>query len=159
MFPRYNILKFENDGQSVVGNLNRTNQGKEKWIDNNYVGSLLKRYDIAFGRWFKEDDLWRFRFDENESKKLSLAVGELVYAIDGYWGERIELVYDKNLSWIDSSFKAEENWDHDHCSICWAPISEHVNTNYFLSSGKNPVCAECYENHVKTRDVSFVPSV
>jgi len=159
MFPKYKIVKFENYGQSVVGELNRTNQGKEKWIANNYVGSLLKEHNFAFGRWFKEDDLWRFRFDENESEKLSLATGELIYAIDGYWGERIELVYDKNLAWLSSIFNEEKSWDHDHCAICWATISEHQNSNYFLSSGKHPVCAVCCENHVKAKDISFVPIV
>lgn len=159
MFPKYKIVKIEDNGQSVVGNLNRTNQGKEKWIDKNYVGSLLKGHDIAFGRWFKEDDLWRFRFDENESEKLSLVIGELVYAVDGYWGERIELVYNKNLSWANSIFKAEGNWDHDHCLICWGSISEQENTNYFIGNKKHSVCAECYENHVKATDISFVSSV
>ena len=159
MFPKFTIIKVESNSKAVIGKLDRIFQGKEKWIDDNYIGALLNGSVIAFGRWFKEKSFWRFQFNADDSNKLSLNTGATVYAIDGYWGERIEIVYSTQIDWKKEIFKSKKNWDHEHCAICWAKISEFENTEYYLGGGSYPVCKKCYKNYVLLKVISFVPSV
>jgi len=160
IYPEYTI-KFVDENESsltVLGLLNRTFQGKEQWIKDGWVGTLKKGNKIAFGRWSKSDELWCFKFDDEERDKIIVTPGEVVFAIEGYWGERVEIVVDEDIIWKQCEFHAEKEWDHDHCAICWASISEHENTIYFLGNDRHPVCSECYNKHVKTKDISFVPN-
>jgi hypothetical protein len=80
IYPQFTIQKIEkSEGKLfLIGKLDRTTQGNEKWIDDRCIGSLLKGQKIAFGRWFKKDGTWKFQFDEDEKDKLQLSVGEIV---------------------------------------------------------------------------------
>jgi hypothetical protein len=156
MYPEFTIRLLCEDGNSVIGSLNRQDQGKEHWIDDNYVGAILCGDVVAFGRWFQESDDWRFLFDENESSKLQLSASQVVYALDGYWGERAEIVLDSGISWSKVKFTAKKEWDHEHCAICWAAISESENASHFLGAG-HPVCEECFKRYVQPKSLDFVP--
>jgi len=158
-YPVFTISKIKEEGGILyaIGLLDRTEQGKEKWINDGWVGSLKSGSKVAFGRWSKENELWKFKFDEEEKKKIEIIPGELVFAIDGYWGERVEITLDESIEWKKSEFYSEGQWDHEHCAICWASISEYENTNYYLGNERHPICTECYHNYVKIRNISFVP--
>lgn len=161
MYPKFKIQKIkEEDGSIIVsGTLDRTSQGKEKWIDDGWVGSLMKESTVAFGRWFKKaDDIWEFRFDEEEKNKLELKPNELIEVLDGYWGERAEITLDKSIQWKESEFKTEGNWDHEHCAICWEKIAEYENQTFYLGNNRHPVCVSCYKRHIQVHDLSFIPN-
>jgi len=158
MFPEFKIVSIDALNKSVIGSLNRTEQGSEHWIDENWIGSLLQGTTIAFGRWFKEDSLWRFAFDEKDWGKLSLSPRVVVYALDGYWGERVELVYDKGISWQKAHFVIADGVDHVHCDICWATISEDENREYYKGGQNYAVCKECYTESVGPKRLNFVPA-
>jgi len=91
--------------------------------------------------------------------------------LDGYWGERVQLVFDNSLRWARVDFKprdaiahrrdgskelVKEGWDHEHCDICWATISLHENTSYMKSSDNDKVCLECFEKYVEKQCIDFI---
>ncbi len=156
MYPKYTINKV-NPSISVVGSIDRLKQGRENWIGDNYLGFLYKNNTLFYGRWLKEGEKWRFSFKESKLSTASFVAGEVVNVLDGYWGERVDLVISADFNWALQTFKAKDNCDHEHCKICWATISETENTNYYCSSGAHPICKKCHNNHVSTKDLSFVP--
>ncbi|MBK8186030.1 MAG: hypothetical protein IPK77_01525 [Cellvibrio sp.] len=156
MYPKFTITDVNFPG-SVVGSLDRLNQGEENWVGDNFVGFLYKDSTLSFGRWFKEGTKWRFTFDKNEMLNTIFVIGETIDCLDGYWGERVELVVSGKFNWKCENYKGKENWDHDHCEICWATISEIENAVHYCSEGKHPICKECYDKHVSIRDLSFLP--
>lgn len=157
MYPEFTIKSLSENGSSVSGDLNRLNQGKEQWINDKYVGAMLCGGVVAFGRWHQEPGVWTFRFDESESHKLQLSESQVVYVLDGYWGERAEIVLDATIHWNEAKFTAKKEWDHEHCAICWAKISESENTAYYLGADR-PVCSECYQNYIQPKSLGFVPN-
>ncbi|MCP3929739.1 MAG: hypothetical protein GY705_11630 [Bacteroidetes bacterium] len=161
-YPVFQIIEVstKNDTTILSGTLDRIKQGKENWIGDCFIGSLMKGKIIAFGRWFKkENDVWEFHFDKEEKGKLHLEANESIYAIDGYWGERAEITLDETIEWKKCLFFTEGNWDHEHCAICWSTISENENQEYFIGNNKHPICIECYRNHIQPRDISYITNV
>jgi hypothetical protein len=157
MYPEFKIVEV-NSPKSLLGDIDRLKQGEEVWIEGNYLGYLLKESILVYGRWIKIKNRWRFTFNEGEGNKCDFIVNDTVSAIDGYWGERMELVIDPSYSWKLKQFQARKEWDHDHCEICWAKISETENKEHHCSNDNHPVCNQCYDQHVLKKDVSFVPA-
>ena len=159
-YPVFTITKIDENPNSLsaFGLIDRKEQGKEKWVDDGWVGVLFTGNKVAFGRWHRQDNLWQFKFDSEEIGKIEIQEGKKVSILEGYWGERVEIALDERIEWKEVVFHTEGNWDHDHCAICWAAISEVENTRYFLGNSRHPVCPECYKKHVSVRDISFVPN-
>jgi hypothetical protein len=160
MLPEFSITAIEKiDGALFIwGQLDRTEQGKEKWIKDGVSDSLIKKGTIVSGRWYKEENIWQFRVDDSETDKISFFVGETVSVVDGYWGERVRLVFDTSMKWVKAEFKIKGRWDHDHCDICWQTISENENTTHYIGNDQHPICIDCYQNYVKPCDLSFITS-
>ena len=97
--------------------------------------------------------------------------GESIRYFDGYWGERALLVFDDSLGWHERVFEPRDavktfhdghteeipgGWDHDHCSICWATISQRENTTFVKSIHNDSVCMECYRLYVLAKSIDFI---
>jgi len=97
--------------------------------------------------------------------------GEPIPYLDGYWGERALIVFDKKLDWHETTFQVRDavhhrmdgtskvdpgGWDHEHCAICWATISENENRNFVKSTQGHFVCLDCFRNHVEPRSIDFI---
>lgn len=104
--------------------------------------------------------------------------------LDGYWGERAELVLDRSVQWKPAAFEPQDavqyatpdgtartvfradappggtvvpkGWDHDHCEICWATISQATSDRGYLTSDHRWVCTVCYDAYVVNRSLEFV---
>lgn len=160
MYPSFEITNIEtaNGTISLLGSIDRTTQGKETWVADGAIGALLQDRKVAFGRWHKDSEWGRFQFDEGEKDKLKLNVGGHLAVLDGYWGERAELVYNVSITWMPITFKPNEKSDHEHCAILWETISDRENTIYYLGNARHPVCADCYQKYINNKDISFIPS-
>ena len=78
---------------------------------------------------------------------------------DIYWGERIDLVLSVSRQWNRKEFKSHGNWDHEHCSICWADLSEQAEKFGYADQDDCWVCESCYATHVKPKDLGFIDEI
>ena len=52
-----------------------------------------------------------------------------------------------------------QGWNHEHCGICWAKISQHAQKHGYRSHGKAGevwVCESCYARYVLPRNLDFI---
>ena len=104
--------------------------------------------------------------------------------LDGYWGERTELVCDRSRGWRERRFEAadavgfsadrghmirkmsdslpaggtiiEGGWDHEHCEICWATISPAGEPIGMFAEPDHWVCCNCYHRFIVPRSLDFI---
>ena len=50
----------------------------------------------------------------------------------------------------------EGGWNHEHCEICEATISEYVNIFGYVSNDGKWVCEKCYQIFIKPINISFI---
>jgi hypothetical protein len=152
-FPVFTVREVS-DSQ-LKGSLNittyQTAYQTENWIADNCIGFLMKDGVWLYGRWHLKDDEWIFNIKESLGEKISLKAAMQLYALDGYWGDRIKLVLDKSIQWKLQTYNQKD--DHDHCSICCKTIAEGM--KYRLGD-KTPLCVNCYENYVKIGSLEFI---
>lgn len=158
MYPTFKIqsIKAEAGTIELVGILSSDSCKDEKWVDDNWLGYLKDKAFMLSGRWHKDNDKWKFLVQVEDASAAALYVGLEVTVFDSYWGERAELVSNKNVEWKEMSYKAKGSWDHDHCAICWATISESENTVYMLGDDREEVCLNCFESYIKQRSFGFI---
>jgi hypothetical protein len=158
------------------------------WVDENWPGCLY----LGTGRF-----IWgRFRdvkatericsFYPDKAKEMTvLKPGARYRFLDGYWGQRAELVLKEGRCWERVLFEPSDmvcfpmkegglmgtrlskdapaggevvpgGWDHEHCDICWQTIGPGGEPYGFLSKPDKWVCEECYTNFVIPRSLAFI---
>jgi hypothetical protein len=104
--------------------------------------------------------------------------------IDGYWGERAELVLDQSRTWTETAFAPSDmvlfypdqggrlgtrsspnapaggdvvpgGWDHEHCAICWRTIGCGGEPRGYFGDPDTWICGECYAKHVRAQSIAF----
>lgn len=158
MFPTFKInevIKTEK-GLKLTGSISSDSFNGHKWVDEKWTGSLRINDSLVFGRWHKQNSGWKFVVDPEDLLKIDFFVGQEVGLIDGYWGERVELVVDKSIKWKEATYSATDRNDHDHCLFCWATISETENRQYMLANDRVAVCLSCFETYVKNGSFDFI---
>jgi hypothetical protein len=154
-FPTFHLSEQRMvDGKvALLGSVSSTEAAGNTWVADRYLG-YLKHGDLMFyGRWHYADDIWKFVFDKSQDIS-ALADVEVFEILDGYWGERAELVLNRAVSWRPDRWTKTD--DHDHCGICWATIAVAQNENHFLATTRQRVCAPCYQAYVRLRALDFI---
>ena len=125
-FPTFKINQVTKTEKNLelTGVISSDSFNGHKWVDDKWVGSLKIDDSLLFGRWHKQISDWKFVIDSEDYTKADFFVGQEVELIDGYWGERVELVVDKSIKWKEAIYLATEKRDHDHCLICRTTTSE-----------------------------------
>jgi hypothetical protein len=57
----------------------------------------------------------------------------------------------RKISLIEKIIKRADNtaWDHEHCELCWATISEYlVHQQEGYTDGKEWLCIECHDKYI-----------
>ena len=157
------------------------------WVGENWITGLY----LGGGRF-----LWgRFRDVDSAALRCSFCPDELTELsnlrpcqsypfMDGYWGERAELVLDEGRSWQRAVFEPSDmvlfpgpggtsigtrssseepsvgkvvpgGWDHEHCETCNRTIGRGGEPEGFFSPPDAWVCEECYNNYVVPRSLAF----
>jgi hypothetical protein len=158
MFPTFKINKVikAEKGIELTGSISSDSFNGHKWVDDKWVGSLRINDSMVFGRWHKQNSDWKFVVDSEDNSKSDFSVGQEVELIDGYWGERVELVIDKSIKWKETAFSEKGSNTHDHCFFCWATIAEIENRQYLLANERLAVCLNCFENYVRKGNFDFI---
>jgi len=149
----------------IVGKVNRW-----KWIGEKHYAYLVLNKNILIEGRFRNVDEKTFKatfIPESPVEREKIQPKKTYPYLDGYWGERVQLVLDNSLSWTKADFtisrrrdgskkSIKEGWDHEHCDICWATISLHENISYMKSSNDDIVCLECFEKYVEKQCIDFI---
>jgi len=167
--PILTVSEVKPDSPQIKGEVSRWH-----WVGEGHIAYLYLNEDR-----FIEG---KFRSVDESSKRVSFAIknpdyipevkpGESIPYFDGYWGERAIIVLDHSLEWNETSFKVRDAvfhykdgttkvepdvWDHEHCAICWATISENDNQRYMKSSQDDYVCLNCFRNYVEPKNIDFI---
>jgi hypothetical protein len=73
-------------------------------IGDGWIGCLKTGAKLVFGRWHRRDDLWEFA--PEESGEVDAVVTQREWEVlDGYWGERAQIVLDENRRWVRARFE------------------------------------------------------
>lgn len=160
----------------------------DRWLGEGYIGYLFTIDErLVYGRFVTIDRIQKTAtFVPDDVKELGhFQAGNTYYRIDGYWGERAELVLGPKRSWVRPPFepvdavryesgsghvlgKASDQgypptgaivkgaWDHEHCDICWATISPRTDPIGMFSEPDHWVCRECYAKYVVPRSLDFM---
>ncbi len=153
-FPVFSLVRIstDEDGQNLFGHLSSTTRDKHKWIDDNWAGFLIDSFQFIYGRWSKAEDGWFFWPEEPTDL---LVEGRDYVAIDGFWGERIELMF-APFTWSSAIFALSDSNRHDHCFYCWATISDEQNTEHMKSNSGEVACVNCFEGFVESKSLDFI---
>jgi hypothetical protein len=125
LFPRFHIIR--RDAGEILGSVTSTTFGTETWVRDECLGCLMAEETFIFGRWHKggyaRRNFWAFVPDNPDVTETLLPNTEWA-VLDGYWGERAELVLDTTRKWQKSLY---DDSDHDHCAICCETVGKAVN--------------------------------
>ena len=169
--PKFRVetIHYEANQTIIVGKANRW-----EWIgEGHYAFMLVNEHTVIVGKFRDVDERsMKARFiPDGLVEKGKIQPKKAYPYLDGYWGERAELVFDNSLEWTRLDFEprdaiatrkdgskelVRDGWDHEHCHICWATISLHENTSYMKSSGDDNVCLECFEKYVEKQSIDFI---
>jgi hypothetical protein len=154
-FPKFTIFDVQGSGDrlQIFGSISGVQYGRETWIGDQYVGYLFRKKPLAFGRWHAVGQRWKFSTEGLLVSKLP-SPGDAVEVLDGYWGERAELIFNENASWTIARYSQPD--DHEHCFICWATISKLSNVEHMRWTKHTSVCMSCYNEYVKRRSLDFI---
>jgi hypothetical protein len=179
--PHFTVAALHSD--SCEGRFDPSPWVGEGWI----TGLYLAGGRFLWGR-FRDIDLpaRTCLFCPDSTAELSvLRSGESYPFMDGYWGERAELVLSENRHWQRALFEPADmvrypaagggwmatrlspeapsggqvvpgGWDHEHCDICQQKIGHAGEPEGFFSPPDSWVCAECYPRFVAPRSLAFV---
>ncbi len=167
--PTISVTEVQTQSPQIKGQVN-----KWRWVGENHFAYLYLPGGIMVEGKFRnvEEATKTIAFvftDVDVNPKISK--GDVIPYFDGYWGERALIVFNNNLSWQKSTFEPSDaiktyndgrkeeipgGWDHEHCEICWATISQKESHNYMQSSQGDIICLECFEKYVKTRSIDFI---
>ena len=184
-YPRFRVLAIREENEvALLGSLTTTTYGSETWISDGWVGDLLRDEVIIPGRWRAHGHQWAFTLEKREDLDSLRSKGEWD-VLNGYWGERAEIVLDTSRQWRKMRFEVsdaiefrnekgrwwvrsdanesgegkliEGGWDHEHCAIQWEKIGEGGQPEAYFSEPDIWVCEECYNRFVTKRSLSFIP--
>lgn len=169
------------DGQKVICSYRPSPQIGENWagylftLDGNFIYGRFKDID-------EENNSCVFILN-NEEESSQITIAQKLFYLDGYYGDKAELVLNKKINWNKQTFEATDavevksgilrkvtqndlekdnrtissGWDHEHCEICMATIGNCGEPTGYRNQRDEWVCRECYLNYIEKRDVSFIP--
>jgi hypothetical protein len=158
------------------------------WIGEGWIGCLyLGAGHFVWGRFRDVNATERICafYPDQAAEMVELKPGTRYPFLDGYWGERAQLVLKEGQHWERLHFQPSDmirfsvdgggwmgarysedspvggdvvtgGWDHEHCGICWKKIGYDGEPNGFFSKPDKWVCEECYTSFVTPRSIAFI---
>ena len=157
------------------------------WIGENWIGYIYTGEGPFIRGRFREVDLdaSTCAFYPDDATAISGLRSSVSYPyLDGYWGERAQLVLDEHRNWERREFEPSDalryptstggsmvtrssadaptggeviqgGWDHEHCEICWETISLPDQPVGYFSPPETWICDQCHTNYVIHRSLAF----
>ena len=183
MFPCFRVVQNKvAEAGEVLGAITATTRSRETWVGNGWIGYLMADMQLILGLWHIRSDLWGFAPEDAGNLEAIVAKKEWLI-LDGYWGQRAEIVLDSTREWRKARFepshavafrepggtcvsKADSpkppggelikgGWDHEHCAICWETLGSGGQPEGYLSQN-DWVCEHCFERFVQQRSLDFI---
>ena len=182
MLPRFEVREDRPvDPVAILGVVSSTRHGQETWVGDGWIGYLTDGANLIPGRWSARAERWSFAPDSSDH--LEVVRGRREWSVlDGYWGERAELVLGSSRQWSRARFEPKDavqfegnggmllteaadgeegtvikgGWDHEHCAICWETLGPGGQPDGYLDPPRTWVCDRCYLQFVSTRSLGFV---
>lgn len=167
--PVFIVSSIQPESPQLMGEVSRWD-----WVGEGHFAYLYLDDDqIVEGKFRnvnESSNLAAFAFSQPDSVP-KITSGASIPFFDGYWGERAQIVLDRSLEWHETTFKPSDaiksypggrkevipgGWDHEHCAICWAKISQSENPIFKKSNQDDYVCLDCYANHITPRNIDFI---
>jgi len=167
--PVFVVSAVQQDSPQLTGKVNRW-----RWVGEGHIAYLCfggnKFVEGKFRNVRRFRKIVSFAFKDPDLAP-EIKPGESIRYFDSYWGERALIVLDRSLDWQEISFEPRDaiktfhdgtkeeipgGWDHEHCAICWATISQKENQDFMKSSQDDCVCLACFHNHVEPRNIDFI---
>lgn len=187
-FPRFTVKESRaSEPGEVLGSVSTIRHGRETWVGDGWIGYLMCGAALIPGRWRYRPRLWarRWAFVPASIDHVDAIRSRHQWSIlDGYWGERAELVLDEDREWHRAKFEPtdaiafreggglvmkqktgpdseggqviEGGWDHEHCAICTGKLGTGGEAEGYLSPPCTWVCERCYVQFVRTRSLDFI---
>lgn len=95
------------EASAVVGAVTRTTHGGESWVKDGGFGFLKIGAKLVAGGWRDHGERWEFA-PEDAGCVASILAHHECEVLDGYWGERAELVMDETLRWERVEFQPRD---------------------------------------------------
>jgi len=179
--PRFVVLTVFKD--HCMGRFDPSPWVSENWISGLYLGDGR----FVWGR-FRDVDAAAHTcsfLPDSPSELPGLHQNESYPFMDGYWGQRAELVLDESRCWQRRLFEPSDKvrypassgtwmatrlsaevpnggqlvpggWDHEHCAICNRKIGCGGESEGYVSPPDTWVCKECHGCFVVPRSLAFV---
>ena len=180
--PRYSVVEVRPD--CCWGHFDPSPWVGENWIAGLYLGNGR----FLWGRFRLVDTKARSCsfFPKNTAELTTISLTGYPF-MDGYWGERAELVLDESRRWMHAKFEATDmiafraadgtsmatrsspeapqggklvagGWDHEHCFICQKKIGRGGEPTGYFSAPDEWVCESCYHSFVVPQSLAFCHS-
>jgi hypothetical protein len=159
-----------------------------EWVGDGWIGAIhFGGSRFIWGRFRSVDPIaYTCSFCPDRASELSeLRPGTRYPFIDGYWGERAELVLDRGRQWQRNHFEPSDmvrfpaggcswmatrlsaeaprggvlvpgGWDHEHCDVCQKTIGCGGEPFGYSSPPNAWVCEKCYASFVVPRSLAFI---
>ncbi len=160
----------------------------EGWIGAGWIGAIVlgeSRFIWGHFRNVAPSSYTCSFCPDQASESSELRPGTPYPFIDGYWGERAELVLDRGRQWRRTHFQPSDmvcsyagcrggmatrlspeapsggdvvpgGWDHEHCDICWKTIGFGGEAVGYFDSPDTWVCEVCFSSFVEPRSLAFI---
>jgi hypothetical protein len=166
--PRLRVKTIDPEGLSISFD-------EPRWIGERWIACImLSPGRFIWGRFASistEDRTAKFILDNKKEVSLFQIGSEYEY-LDGYWGERAELVFDSSHKWEKTEFVPRDElrhlangttevvpdgWDHEHCRICWESISQVDEQKYgYKDQNDKWLCDQCFHSYVEQKKIDFI---
>jgi hypothetical protein len=186
MLPHFHVTDEQPTRDAVVGSISTVSPGSKTWVGEGWIGYLMSPSMLIPGRWHRHHELWAFT-PERPGDIASIRGQHEWSVLDGYWGERAELVLDRDRKWRRTRFEptdavrtsepggavlmrssgagtdegelVKSGWDHEHCALCWEKIGPAGQTEGYRSPPHTWLCERCYVEYVAKRSLEFIQNV
>src|SRR5262249_21202668 len=105
--PIFRLVEYESGGARLTGTITQTTIGKENWVRDRCIGYLKAGGKLICGRWQQKALLWMF-IPDNSHDIASLSPRQEWEVLDGYWGQRAEIVLNERLEWQKNTFESTD---------------------------------------------------
>jgi len=183
-YPRFRVVETqEEDEVTLLGSVTTTEYGRQTWIGDGWLGFLLRDGKVIPGRWRAHGQQWAFVLERRQDID-SFRCEAQWDVLDGYWGERAEIVLDTSRQWRKRRFELSDavefrsekgrwrvrwdgtepgegklikgGWDHEHCAIRWETIDVGGQPEAYFSEPNTWVCEDCFNRFVIPKSLSFI---
>jgi hypothetical protein len=184
-YQRFRVTEIEQgDEVFLLGSATATVHCGETWIGDGWPGFLLRGGEVVPGGWRVRGEMWSFVLESQGALDRFRREPEWD-VLDGYWGERAEILLDGSRQWRKARFESSDavefprknarwrsraipdknaegelikaGWDHEHCAIRGEKIGAGGHPEGYFSAPNTWVCKECFDKFVRPRSLGFIP--